>query len=640
LDLTSSWNDHGRQLTVQVNKSIFPSSFFTMSSSSSTVISYLPHPVKSYRFELALFSFGSVMSAIITIIILVEKNTLNQLKQIYSINNTNNDSTDNPDDNHQPLSSIPLTSPLLFLDLLIIVLSFLTFFTVGWLFFSRRLFADYVSHNNISNVASRIRLYAVQFYFSYTLAISCSMFELIIFEIADILHIHSRWSNWKFDIYCQLILLIIILPGYIIYLQLQDFFSQPPSAPTRFNNILVTVFSLLCFSLWLYLFYKLGDPFPIVTDSKHGLLSIEHCVSRLGIIGVSSMAITSGFGAVNCPYTYLNYFLKQVDNNQLITAEKRLILCIERQSNANRKLILAKKHLHNNLNQTPRPNQSATNRLNGPGGGSSLIKSFLDKSLTPLLSYFSSKSSSAKNPAGLFHRNYSLHTTSAALLSTSITNLENELNGLSELRRSLYLEFHELRSSLLAIHNSRTCQGKLFNILGYFFSVYCVYKMFFAAINIIFQRVNRMDPISRSIQIILLYIYPELQIDIRFWSQICSFALVGVLVATQVRGFLLLLMRVFHSFSSSYSISLSNSSSLILAMAELMGMYFVSSVLLMRMSVPLEYRRIISAVLGDIEFHFYHHYHDVIFIISATVSIVIITLLRLAQQNQYKLNSS
>lgn len=48
----------------------------------------------------------------------------------------------------------------------------------------------------------------------------------------------------------------------------------------------------------------IGSPFPILSErSYHGLLSIEHGISRIGVIGVTSMAIMSGFGAVNCPYT-------------------------------------------------------------------------------------------------------------------------------------------------------------------------------------------------------------------------------------------------------------------------------------------------------------------------------------------------
>lgn len=67
--------------------------------------------------------------------------------------------------------------------------------------------------------------------------------------------------------------------------------------------------TILVWIAFLVIFWKIGDPFPILS-TKQGLLSIEQLVSRIGVIGVTVMALLSGFGAVNYPYTSMRYFIR------------------------------------------------------------------------------------------------------------------------------------------------------------------------------------------------------------------------------------------------------------------------------------------------------------------------------------------
>lgn len=77
---------------------------------------------------------------------------------------------------------------------------------------------------------------------------------------------------------------------------------------------LVKMLSLIVWIIYLYLFWKVGDPFPVISSSKRSLrlLSMEQGISRIGIIGVTVMALLSGFGAVNYPYTSMAVFMRYV----------------------------------------------------------------------------------------------------------------------------------------------------------------------------------------------------------------------------------------------------------------------------------------------------------------------------------------
>ena len=114
-------------------------------------------------------------------------------------------------------------------------------------------------------------------------------------------------------------------------------------------------------------------------------------------------------------------------------------------------------------------------------------------------------------------------------------------------------------------------------------------------------------------------------------------------MVNSIRELLINLTKFFYAISSSKT-----SNAIVMFFAQLMGMYFVSSVLLMRMNVPPKYRLIITDVLGDLQFKFYHRWFDVIFLISALLSILFLYLAHKQApektidkgQDQFKLSSA
>ncbi|XP_055381520.1 Golgi pH regulator [Condylostylus longicornis] len=439
-------------------------------------------------------------------------------------------------------------------DSIIVFVSQVCFFVGGWVFFVKQLFRNY-----------EIRHVSVQLIFSMTFALSLTMFELIIFEILGFLESTSRYFHWRLGLTFLLIMVIAVIPLYIAY----SFISNISFVPERWVKS-ITIFLWFCY---LYAFWRIGDPFPLLSV-QHGIFTIEQAVSRIGVVGVTVMAILSGFGAVNYPYTSMAYFIKPVSPQDVINLERRLMLTMDMIINKKKRIAVEIKKSKENPNMRPR--------------------------LWNILS------SVAQSYSGT---------------SENIGQLRLEIAGLEELSRQLFLEINSLKNMQERQVWATTFQGKYFNILGYFFSLYCLWKIFISTVNIIFDRVGRKDPVTRGLEIAVHWC--GFNIDLAFWNQHISFFLVGCIVVTSIRGLLLTLTKFFYKMSSSKSSNL-----IVLLLAQIMGMYFCSSVLLMRMNMPAEYRVIITEVLGSLHFNFYHRWFDVIFLVSALATIIFLYLLR------------
>ena len=63
--------------------------------------------------------------------------------------------------------------------------------------------------------------------------------------------------------------------------------------------------------------------------SGHSQQSVSPGISRVGVIGVTIMALLSGFGAVNYPYTSMNIFMRSVSQEDVSKIERKLLQTME-----------------------------------------------------------------------------------------------------------------------------------------------------------------------------------------------------------------------------------------------------------------------------------------------------------------------
>ncbi|KAI9031022.1 Abscisic acid G-protein coupled receptor-domain-containing protein [Phycomyces nitens] len=312
-------------------------------------------------------------------------------------------------------------------------------------------------------------------------------------------------------------------------------------------------------TIYMYLFEHIGH----ISRDTSDYTWMEIGIFRVSIIGITVIAALSGFGVVNTPYTTWTAYTKQVSERDYSIAE----------------------HAYDQTKKMIQERNAQLKRLQRQSEDQPEIKA--SNKMSRWISFVMNRPNTRE-----------------------LDQLEIEISQMEGLATSMKSNLEELARARAKSQFSQTWKGQCWNLVGGIFTIYCVYKLLVTSFNVITQRVGSNDPITNMISLMISHFDKEgSKIDITFWSQQLSFWFAGIIVFGSVRGFVQMLTRV--------SIS---TSTLLLCVAHMMGLYFLSSVLMMQTSLPYDYRYLVSSSLGHIEFDYFRRWSDIIFVIASLLT--------------------
>ncbi|MCJ1250791.1 hypothetical protein MMC30_008019 [Trapelia coarctata] len=433
------------------------------------------------------------------------------------------------------------------------------------------------SKPNQTSSSSRLKRVSA-FAFATTIALAAVLAELVLCEISDTINPVARGLALHITVFLLLILLIVVIPSLEIH-------SVISAAGWQYTGRgsgklkLAWVLHAAGFALWMWGFWWSGQMLLATHHQEENIKSHESLtdaiVEHVGVIGISLMALLSGFASVSAPWQSFGARPKPV--SEATIARKQAGLDATNEMLATKRSRL--RALRRKMSDAP-------------------AEGFLQKAMA-----------SIRGNAD----------------STERRALELEIAGLENMALSLSTDHSLLQSRLHQQRRSRTPIGRLLLVASFVFSTYCLYRIVTTSITATRRRLlissshafTPSDPINNILT--LLVKHYDSHLDREAWTRQISFLLSGVMLFASFSS----VLQTFHFFARfTPSLLKAVQANLPLVVAQVCATYVISVALLLRGIMPGELVSKRLEALGGADMQWVDAWFEAWFLGGAAVTVV------------------
>ncbi|KAI1384636.1 Abscisic acid G-protein coupled receptor-domain-containing protein [Hypoxylon trugodes] len=413
--------------------------------------------------------------------------------------------------------------------------------------------------------AKSLRRRVAEIAFSTTVGLAVVLGELILCEISELVNPYARALALRVTVPTLLFLLIVLIP----FLEFQSLISRSGWSFQRTSKGHIPraawILQFVVFGIWLFAFWSLGNLVPVGSEAVRPSAKMERvrvepefsaslaraCLERLGVVGISLMALLSGFASVSSPWHTFGSRASRRPVTEADVARKQAGL------DATNEMLLSKRH-----------------RLQ------SLLRKVAETSPGDKRGFVTKVIGSIRGGGD----------------AAEIRTLRLEIAGLEAMEANLSSSLSMLRSRQANSARAATFSGKLLLMPTYVFSVYCVYRIIATTLTTLRRlyyptaSFSSSDPINRFLGLLAKHWDPKL--DQIAWARQISFLLSGVILAASARS----AIQTFHLFAKwTPGLLYQAQANLALLIGQISAIYVISAALLLRSNLPKD----VGSAVGD-----------------------------------------